>query len=145
MGINFVRDDFIIRGNMLLGFSESGILKVNNGCSEVVVPEDIEIISDYAFNNIGITKVTFPNGLRKIGSGSFRNNKIKEVVIDSNVLEIISAYAFYANPLEKLEINHPEKMIISGYAFAKCKIKKEIKDKLTKECIYVDATTFINK
>lgn len=139
----FIKEDFIIRNSMLVGFSESGLEKAGK-IKTLEIPEGISIISDYAFNNIGLEKVIFPQSLRKVGANAFRNNKLKKVIFTGNKLEIISAYAFYGNEISKLEIDHPENLVISGFSFAKNKINKDTKDTLTNHCIYVDPTSFIN-
>lgn len=140
----FKKEDFIIRGTMLVGLNKSGLEKIGKA-TILEIPEGITVISDYAFNNIGLEKVIFPNSVRKVGADAFRSNKLKEVIFNGDKLEIISAYAFYDNKIELLKIENTKNVVISGFSFAKNKINKETKDKLTIECAYVDASSFISK
>ena len=52
---------------------------------EVELPETIEGISEYAFNNSNITKVKLNEGLKELGAHAFENSSITELIIPSTV------------------------------------------------------------
>ncbi|MDU5237108.1 MAG: leucine-rich repeat domain-containing protein, partial [Finegoldia magna] len=95
-------------------------LKINS----VTFPKtDVEfIIKDSAFENSGITKVKFEEGLKSIESYAFKNNKLTEVSIPSTVWKTGSE-SFMNNEISKLEISDDVEMIqIDNYSFANNKL-----------------------
>ena len=95
-------------------------LKINS----VTFPKtDVEfIIKDSAFQNSGITKVTFEEGLKSVESRAFKNNKLTEVSIPSTVWKTGSE-SFMNNEISKLEISDDVEMIqIDNYSFANNKL-----------------------
>ena len=95
-------------------------LKINS----VTFPKtDVEfIIKDSAFENSGITKVKFEEGLKSIESYAFKNNKLTEVYIPSTVWKTGSE-SFMKNQISKLEISDDVEMIqIDNYSFANNKL-----------------------
>ncbi len=88
---------------------------------EYIVPESIRFIERYAFKyNKNLTKVSFPNGLKRIGYEAFKGcSALKEIVLPEG-LEEISADAFAeCSSLTKVTI--PESVIsIEDHAFEKC-------------------------
>ena len=96
-------------------------LKINS----VTFPKtDVEfIIKDSAFQNSGITKVKFEEGLKSIESRAFKNNKLTEVSIPSTVWKTGSE-SFMNNEISKLEISDDVDMIqIDNYSFAENKLE----------------------
>lgn len=80
------------------------------------------IIKDSAFENSGITKVKFEEGLKSIESYAFKNNKLTEVSIPSTVWKTGSE-SFMNNEISKLEISDDVEMIqIDNYSFANNKL-----------------------
>ena len=95
-------------------------LKINS----VTFPKtDVEfIIKDSAFENSGITRVKFEEGLKSIESYAFKNNKLTEVSIPSTVWKTGSE-SFMNNEISKLEISDDVEMIqIDNYSFANNKL-----------------------
>lgn len=95
-------------------------LKINS----VTFPKsDVEfIIKDSAFENSGITKVKFEEGLKSIESYAFKDNKLTEVSIPSTVWKTGSE-SFMNNEISKLEISDDVEMIqIDNYSFANNKL-----------------------
>ena len=57
--------------------------------TEVVIPEDVVRIPDYAFRNVRtLTKVTFHEGLEYIGSQAFEYTSLQEIEIPSSVRNV---------------------------------------------------------
>lgn len=95
-------------------------LKINS----VTFPKtDVEfIIKDSAFQNSGLTKVKFEEGLKSIESYAFKDNKLTEVSIPSTVWKTGSE-SFMNNEISKLEISDDVEMIqIDNYSFASNKL-----------------------
>ena len=95
-------------------------LKINS----VTFPKtDVEfIIKDSAFQNSGITKVKFEEGLKSIESRTFKDNKLTEVSIPSTVWKTGSE-SFMNNEISKLEISDDVNSIqIDNYSFANNKL-----------------------
>lgn len=84
---------------------------------------DVEfIIKDSAFQNSGLTKVKFEEGLKSIESFAFNDNKLTEVSIPSTVWKTGSE-SFMNNEISKLEISDDVEMIqIDNYSFASNKL-----------------------
>lgn len=84
---------------------------------------DVEfIIKDSAFQNSGITKVTFEEGLKSIESRAFKDNKLTEVSIPSTVWKTGSE-SFMNNQISKLEISDDVDSIqIDNFSFANNKL-----------------------
>ena len=96
-------------------------LKINS----VTFPKtDVEfIIKDSAFQNSGITKVKFEEGLKSIESYAFKNNKLTEVSIPSTVWKTGSE-SFMNNEISKLEISDDVDSIqIDNFSFANNKLQ----------------------
>lgn len=96
-------------------------LKINS----VTFPKtDVEfIIKDSAFQNSGITKVTFEEGLKSVESRAFKDNKLTEVSIPSTVWKTGSE-SFMNNQISKLEISDDVDSIqIDNFSFANNKLQ----------------------
>ena len=96
-------------------------LKINS----VTFPKtDVEfIIKDSAFQNSGITKVTFEEGLKSVESRAFKDNKLTEVSIPGTVWKTGSE-SFMNNEISKLEISDDVDSIqIDNFSFANNKLK----------------------
>ena len=96
-------------------------LKINS----VTFPKtDVEfIIKDSAFQNSGITKVTFEEGLKSVESRAFKDNKLTEVSIPGTVWKTGSE-SFMNNQISKLEISDDVDSIqIDNFSFANNKLQ----------------------
>lgn len=56
--------------------------------TEVIIPEGITEIGDYAFAETNVKKITLPQSLEKIGDYAFYMSTLEEIVIPSGVKEI---------------------------------------------------------
>ena len=52
---------------------------------DVIIPDSVSIIGDYAFSNDQLTSVTIPDSVNNIVEGAFINNKLTSVTIPSSV------------------------------------------------------------
>ena len=64
--------------------------------SNVVIPDNVKEISDYAFDSSFISSVTIPNSVTKIGQEAFRNNHLTSIEIPNSVTSIGNG-TFYNN------------------------------------------------
>ena len=71
-------------------------------------------------DNTNLNTVIFPEGLKTIGSGAFRNTNAYRYTIPSSV-ETISSSAWYETPLERINFAENSQLNTIGYsAFARC-------------------------
>ena len=54
----------------------------------VVIPDSVTSIGQWAFSNTGISSVTLPKNIKTIGYGSFYNNNLTSITIPSEVNKI---------------------------------------------------------
>ena len=82
---------------------------------EVILPESLETVGDYAFYNSELGgRVIFPTSLKKIAGYAFRACDLTSVIFGSK-LESIGIYAFTANPIETLFFNQNHSLKTIGY------------------------------
>lgn len=101
-------DDSTSRSCFVFSDNTISAYYVNICGKDIVIPEqingeDVKVIGEAAFENVGITSVTLPSKLEKIESYAFNNNKIKKLVIPESVT-FIGKKAFFGNELTNLEI-----------------------------------------
>lgn len=105
--------DFIIENSVLRKYVGPG--------GEVVIPEGITQIGDYAFcENSKISKIVLPEGLIKIGNNAFEKcSKLVQISLPNSLKEI-GEYAFrLCKKLQRIEI--PGQCESTGwFAFEKC-------------------------
>lgn len=92
----------------------------------VVLPDCMERIADYAFEDMNMSKINIPNGITDIGVGAFSNCTWLEKIYWPKGTKCILRYTF--DECEKLEeVILPEGLTtISGNAFQFCKALKNI-------------------
>ncbi len=89
------------------------------GITEIIIPESVERIGDWAFASTQITYVNIPKKITKINSGVFYSTKLNFVEIPENVTSI-GDYAFDGcEQLGQVNIPYGVKEIGSG-AFSGC-------------------------
>lgn len=96
----------------------AGLMKEVNTVKEVIIPEGITSIGDYAFYKTGMESITIPASVTSIGTGVFNGNTaLKTVSFENNV---IGNYMFFGcKGLESVVI--PETITSIGeYAFNNC-------------------------
>lgn len=79
------------------------IISYPGGKTSWVMPETIEEVAAYSFNNLpNVTDITFSPNIKKIGMSAFYNTKIREAVF-TDKLECIDGMAFFMDKgLEKI-------------------------------------------
>ena len=91
---------------------------------DIVIPEQITVISDSAFNEKEITSVDFrkAKNLTTISAGAFQTNKINSIDLSSATkLTTIGAYAFDENEISNIKLSNNIKAI-GVRSFSKNKI-----------------------
>ena len=83
--------------------------KDHNCLYEVVLPEGLTRIGNYAFNDTYIDNINFPSTLKTIGECAFQKSNISDAVLAHTQLETIGQYAFsYCRYIK--EVTLPELM-----------------------------------
>ena len=118
---------FSSHGNILFGGNETRlILSAKNVSGKVELPQTLTIIDANGLDGRGdITELVLPDGLQTIGNYAFRNiKKPTELTIPATVTSI-GTYAFYG--MEGItQVKIPESITdLSNYAFANCKKLKK--------------------
>lgn len=94
----------------ITGFSDKSL-------KNVILPKDLETISDLAFSQNSLSSIVIPNKVKRIGSYAFQDNQIENLYIPTSVTEI-GNFAFRENHLSSVIIfNLKEKVGIADDAF----------------------------
>ncbi|MBR4725700.1 MAG: leucine-rich repeat domain-containing protein [Lachnospiraceae bacterium] len=113
-------ESVVFKGNKLkvltAAFRRTGSLK------KIVIPEGVEEIEEWAFDESGLEEVTLPSTLKKIGDYAFFKCSLKEVNLNKGLAEI-GREAFYQNQLSSVKL--PDSIRKIGiYAFEGTGIEK---------------------
>ncbi|WP_297377198.1 Cna B-type domain-containing protein [uncultured Helcococcus sp.] len=121
-------EDFKYDRDALVGFSDIGIAKLNNGNRDLVLPginplngQAIKSIRNSAFTKKDINYVDFSRliDLEVIGANSFSGNNIKSInFANATSLKIIEARAFENNELLSIDLSNTKIESIKNAAFA---------------------------
>lgn len=83
----------------------------------VILPKDLETISDTAFFQNSLSSIVIPNKVKRIGSYAFQDNQIEDLYIPTSVTEI-GEFAFRVNYLSSIVIfNIKNNVTIASGAF----------------------------
>ncbi len=75
---------------------------VNNDISvNIHLPANLQTIGIHAFSKNNISEIIYNNELSQIGYGSFQENRLNNINLNSTKISIISQYAYYDNPYDK--------------------------------------------
>ncbi len=89
----------------------------NNNLTNVIIPDSVTTIGDHAFANNSLTSVSIPNNVTSMGEFAFANNNLTSVLIP-NSLTTIGDYVFHTNNLTNVTI--PDSVTsIGNSAFAR--------------------------
>lgn len=69
---------------------------VAENLSTVTLPNGIETIGAFAFNQSGLKSISFPNSLKTIGSGAFRMTKLVSVTVPESVKSFANNDVFHS-------------------------------------------------
>lgn len=156
--INYKKDDFIIKGNSIVGLKKSGYKKLAlthileipaiqgvqtlgsnlikkehaNDISNLYISEGIECIENNAFSLCAVEDVHFPESLKKIGEKAFCSSSLLDLYIPKNVIEI-GMNAFCCNPLITADLSDSSITTLEYGLFDSCRDLESVKlpDKLT--------------
>ena len=81
--IKWIKDDFSIDNDKILGLSEDGLKKVKAN-KKLVIPEieNITTIEKQAFMNLGLRVVEIPGNITLIEEEAFKDNRLTKVIIN---------------------------------------------------------------
>lgn len=90
------------------------------GCANSVIPNSCRIVNNGAFNSVGITSVTIPNGVTSIGSHAFLNSKLNTSITIPDSVTTIGQQAFRTTAIPEVIIGS-DITSIGQYIFAGCR------------------------
>lgn len=97
---------FHIIDNVIFGFTQP-----IGFTGHIDIPEGIVEVYRFAFDNKGVTSVTFPSSLETIGYGAFRNNLMTGTLTLNEGLQKIESDGFKDNDIEQIIFPSTLKMI----------------------------------
>ena len=100
----------------------SNLFIFNTFAKELIIPNTVKYIGDYAFSNTNIEKISLPNTLIGIGIGAFSNSGISEIELPES-LEVIGESAFYGTNLQSIVIPQSVKSV-GKHAFLNVGLEK---------------------
>lgn len=121
--IKWIKDDFSIDNDKILGLSEEGLKKVKAN-KKLVIPEieNITTIEKQAFMNLGLRVVEIPNSITLIEEEAFKDNGLTKVVINGKN-KTIAGNAFGGDFLNEYKKNEEEVFL---YEFEGLEIGEEM-------------------
>lgn len=103
----------------------SGELRKDTKITEIILPETVESIGDYAFANTTLKEINLPASLKSIGSRAFASSLVENVVIPNGITEI--TVALFSGCTELKSVTIPASVTsIGGGAFSNCKSLKTV-------------------
>lgn len=150
--INYKKDDFIIKGNSIVGLKKSGYKKLAlthileipaiqgvqtlgsnlikkehaNDISNLYISEGIECIENNAFSLCAVEDVHFPESLKKIGEKAFCSSSLLDLYIPKNVVDI-GMDAFSSNPLRTADLSDSSITTLEYGLFDGCRDLESVK------------------
>lgn len=95
--------NYVYENNLLLTSDDSTIIAGVGKLSEIVIPNSVTTIGDYAFYGNDLTSITISDSVTTIGSCAFFSNHLTTVTIPDSVT-IMRSYAFNNNNLTSVII-----------------------------------------
>ena len=89
------------------------IISYGGAKKEIIIPNNIQIIDNFAFANAELTSVEIPSSVTTIGAAAFSSNKLMSAKIPDSVITIADA-AFEYNKLTSIEVPDSVTTIGSG-------------------------------
>jgi formylglycine-generating enzyme required for sulfatase activity len=106
--INIADGGYTGRGNDYFG-----AFAYNSKLSKVTFGEGLKIIGSYAFFSTGLTEIIIPNSVIAIGFGTFGQSKLTRVTFGTG-LQNINPQAFYRNKIAELDF--PSSLKVIGFS-----------------------------
>ena len=122
--IKWIKDDFSIDGDKILGLSEEGLKKVKAN-KKLVIPEieNVTTIEKQAFMNLGLRVVEIPGNITLIEEEAFKDNGLTKVFINGKD-KTIAGSAFDEELLNEYKKNEEEVFL---YEFEGLQIGEDVK------------------
>lgn len=131
---------YTIENGVLYNKGKTVLYALMESMSNIIVPDGVITINDYAFADSSIAKVTLPESVRYIGVGAFKGSKLSSVEFGGSTINTISDEAFRNSNL--LSIDLPDSVTSIGkYAFAGSKVESIV---LGKNVESIGAYAFMN-
>lgn len=74
-------------GSLLLSKDKKRLIYCTLGIKDIVIPEGVETIDSYAFNESGVTKITLPSTLKELGDNTFYDcSELTEIHLPSSLV-----------------------------------------------------------
>ncbi|EFR43576.1 leucine-rich repeat adhesin HupY/LrrG [Streptococcus pseudoporcinus] len=89
----------------------------NKNISEIILPESLESISDYAFAHMSLKQVRLPNNLTSIGELAFFDNQITGTLYLPSKLTRLAERSFKSNHIQAIEFGGNELKVIGEASF----------------------------
>lgn len=109
-------DEYIYKRNKDGSIDNTCLVSYGGIKKDLIVPDNVKIIGQSAFEGNELTNVTIPNSVIEIGESAFALNKLTNIIIPDSV-KIISNMAFEVNLLTSVTIPNSVRTI-GGRAFA---------------------------
>ena len=102
--------------------------KTCKSLTQIEIPEGVELIDDFAFDESGLQTIKLPSTLKEIGMNAFYGTQLEEIKLPNGLLKI-GKNAFWKSKLKSIKL--PTKIKeIGGWAFAETEITRiELPDK----------------
>lgn len=127
-GGNWEVQDFIYYEDTVIGFSDSGKNKLEEGNTSLWIPpvnmhsEEVKKISCYAFEHMGLSSIESWGNVTFIGAEAFSDNRITNLPDDWGKITFIGNYAFSHNKITDLPDSWGKITHIGAEAFSDNKI-----------------------
>ena len=134
-----------IKGDLVLlndgSITEIGGFTSAFGMTEIVIPDTVTTIGDYAFSSASLKKLSIPDSVVSIGKGTFNDCSLKTIIIPDNVTSI-GGLAFAQNSsLETAFIGKGVTIIADGL-FQSCSSLKSVS--ISKNVVEIGAYAFLD-
>lgn len=95
---------------------EGGAFSSCENLKEIVIPETVKIIGDYAFSECAFPRITIPQGVEEIGSHAFKRcNNIEYIVLPDSVTSIGDYTFTECGKLKRITLSNELKILPSGF------------------------------
>ena len=127
-GGNWEIQDFIYYGDTVIGCSDRGKKKLEEGNTSLWIPpvnmhgEEVKKISCYAFEHMGLLSIESWGNVTSIGANAFSDNRITTIPDDWGEITLIGNYVFYLNEITNLPDSWEKVTYIGSSAFFDNKI-----------------------